>query len=270
MSSLVAYHNKPELKADILTQLAVHREADEIVKGQYWTGGKGCAVGCTIHSGQHIEYESRFGIPVMLARLEDAIFEGLPNAAAQKWPERFMGAIQPGADLSRVGWAFLHWLLTDEAVNPGISHPLVKDAIAECADLICRLKNGQSVAARSAASAAWSAERSAESARSAAESAARSAASAAWSAESAARSAASAARSAAESAARSAASAAWSAESAARSAASAAWSAAWSAERSAAWSAARSAAYVAMADKLIELIEAAPDAAPAPQTEAAA
>ena len=225
--TLLAYHGLESTKAAILAQLSAHRAADDIVKGTYWEDGKGCAVGCTLHSGHHIEYEFRFGIPQMLARLEDCIFEGLPNGAARLWPERFMGAIRPGADLSRVGWQFQHWLLTDSAVNPGIGHPTVQDAVRQCAGVVLALANNAAVpacaeiAARSAwiagcaGSAAWSAE-------SAAGSAAWSARSAAWSAES-----------------------AENAESAARSARSA---------RSAAGRSARSAAWVLMADKLISLL----------------
>lgn len=183
-----AYHGDPQIKADILAQLAAHREADELVKGQYWEDGKGCAVGCTLHSGDHAEYEPRFGIPQMLAWLEDRIFEGLPNVEAQAWPEKFMAAIEPGADLSRVGWQFLHWLLTDETVNPGIADPSVKDAVKQCADVVLPLAEGDPADE----SAAWSAARAAESAAwSAAESATWSAAGAAWrAAESAAESAA--------------------------------------------------------------------------------
>jgi len=188
---MFAYHNDPSIKEAILAQLSSHALADELVKGLYWEDGKGCAVGCTIHSGDHAEYESRFGIPQMLAHLEDRIFEGLPNNKAKEWPCRFMGAIRPGADLSRVGWKFLHWLMTDASVNPGINHPLVKTAVEDCASLIFKLSVGEPIArsaAESAGSAAWSAGSAAESA--------------AWSARSAAESAAeSAARSAAESAA---------------------------------------------------------------------
>jgi hypothetical protein len=185
MTTMLAYHGNEAEKVSILAQLRAHHDADEIIKGHYWEGGKGCAVGCTIHSGNHAEYETRFGIPQALARLEDTIFENLPNGTAKEWPLRFMGAIKPGADLSRVSWQFLHWLLTDEAVNPGINHPLVRDAIKQCADVLIPLTKGQKTdesaesaarsAERSAASAAWSAARSAESAASAA-------ASAAWSA----------------------------------------------------------------------------------------
>src|SRR6201986_1912331 len=123
--TLIAYHGNPKEKSAILAQLRRHAEADEIVKGQYWEDGKGCAVGCTIHGSDHALYEPKFGIPQMLARLEDTIFEGLPNSDAQQWPIAFMKAIKPGADLSLVGWKFLHWLLTDETVNPDINHILV-------------------------------------------------------------------------------------------------------------------------------------------------
>jgi hypothetical protein len=259
---LIAYHGRAADKAAILATLSRHREADALVQGYgYWKDGKGCAVGCTINSGDHAEYEPRFGIPQALARLEDSIFEGLPVDLARQWPERFMGAIAPGADLSRLHWHLLHWLLTTPSVNPGIKHPLVRDAVKRCADLIADLAAGKAPnqsAAESAASAAWSAESAAASAAWSAESAA---ASAAWSA---AESAAESARSAAASAARSAESAAWSAENAARSAArsaesaeSAARSAAMSAE-SAAESAAESGAWVAISDRLIELIKLAP------------
>jgi hypothetical protein len=156
-----AYHSNPKLKADILATLTAHRAADEIVKGQYWQNGKGCAVGCTVKSNNHMAYESQFGIPVMLARLEDRIFEGLPNDQAMLWPERFIAAIEPGANLSLVGWKFQWWLLTDETVNLGINHPLVKEAVKVCADAIYPLTKGEPVdlsAARSAAESAESAE----------------------------------------------------------------------------------------------------------------
>ena len=252
--AMLAFTNTTHTKDEVLAQIRAHALADEIVKGQYWEGGRGCAVGCTLHSDNHAEYEPRFGIPQMLARLEDCIFEGLPNKTAKVWPERFMLAIRPGVDLSLVGWKFLHWLLTDETINPGITHSSVKSAVKRCADLLLPLTKGEKAdsSAESAAMDAESAARSAESAESA---------ESADSAECAARSAESAERAAwsAESAARSAESAAWSARSA-RHAVGSAESAAWNAERGArAWNAerARSATYLKMADKLIELIEAA-------------
>jgi hypothetical protein len=169
---LRAYHGDPKEKAAILKQLRAHAKADEIVKGVYWQRGKGCAVGCTIHGDNHALYEPRFGIPQVLARLEDRIFEGLPNGKAKAWPIRFMRAIAPGADLSRVHWQFLHRILTDEKITPGINHPLVKDAVADVARLVAGWAKGDPIDK----SAAWSAESAARSAAESAESAARSAA----------------------------------------------------------------------------------------------
>jgi len=254
MTALIAYHNDPAIKTKIIAQLEAHRAADQLVKGQYWEGGKGCAVGCTLNGQDHAEYEVRFGVPEMLARLEDAIFEGLPNGDAMEWPVRFMSSIRPGADLSRVGWQFLHYLLTDDAVNPGINHPLVRDAIRQCADVVAAPAKGIPIDRI----AAWSSWRAAVGAAvGAADSAADSAA---WSSWRAAMSAAESAMSAADSA-RSARSAGWSAAvgaatfavSAAGFAAESTWSAGWSATRSAA----RSAAWQLMAEKLTRLLEAA-------------
>lgn len=111
---MIAYLNQPKIKINILRQLRAHTKADELVKGKYWEGGKGCAVGCTIHSGEHCKYEPRFGIPRVLAKLEDNIFEGLPNGQAKAWPVRFMEAVKVGTDLGVVWPQFALWMLRDE------------------------------------------------------------------------------------------------------------------------------------------------------------
>ena len=125
---MLAYLNDPSLKTFVLDQLAMHREADKLIKGTYWDNGKGCAVGCTIeavrlHNGNakkkldhtsHELYETELGIPSILARLEDKFFEALPNGESQAWPERFMTAIMPGADLAMIWPQFAFWLLTEE------------------------------------------------------------------------------------------------------------------------------------------------------------
>ena len=142
---MLAYHNDPQIKADILAQLERHRAADELVKGQYWKDGKGCAVACTIHSDDHAEYEVRFGIPQMLARFEDRIFEGLSDDLSQEWPIRFMSSIEPGQDLSLVGWRFLHRLLIDSVLNPGITDNNVVDVVRACADVTEPLTRGGNI-----------------------------------------------------------------------------------------------------------------------------
>jgi hypothetical protein len=114
MPTLLAYHGDPQIKEKYLARVRAHAAADEIVKGQYWQGGKGCAVGCTIHGSDHGTYETKLGIPRAVALLEDVIFEGLPNGKAKAWPERFLATIRPGQDLSLVWPRFALRMLTDE------------------------------------------------------------------------------------------------------------------------------------------------------------
>ena len=179
---MLSYHNDHKIKEEIIKKLERHYELDEIVQGVYWENGKGCAVGCTLESNNHAEYEARFGIPEELAHLEDKIFEGLDLEDAKEWPLRFMKAIPVGVDLSLVHYKFMYWLLTDEDVNLGITHALVRDEVTRVADLMSLLAAGEEIetkkisvafssawsAARSAVNIAVSAARSAESAASAA------------------------------------------------------------------------------------------------------
>ena len=124
----------------------------------------------------------------MLARLQGRIFEGLKEEKCVEWPERFIAAVRPGADLSKVGWKFLHWLRTDDKQFPAIADPSVADAIKKCADVLVLLTKGDLVdvdakfaaesaefAAKFAAKSPWFAAKSAKSAAESAELAAKSA-----------------------------------------------------------------------------------------------
>jgi hypothetical protein len=119
MTALLAYNGDKKLKAKLIRQIRDHRKAERLVKGTYWQGngdGRGCAVGCLTHdpSGGHAKYETLWGIPKELAYLEDALFEALPTKEAQEWPERFLKAIKPGADLSLVWPRFAFRMLNDD------------------------------------------------------------------------------------------------------------------------------------------------------------
>ncbi len=155
---MLAYHSDAAIKSKYLDRIKAHAKADELIKGQYWGGGKGCAVGCTIHGDEHIRYEKELGIPLMLARLEDQIFEGLPNPQAKKWPVKFLSAIKTGVDLSKVGDRFLAWLVRD--LLRLTKHEASIKAINVIADLYDRQVLGEMIAtevwksARSAAAAA--------------------------------------------------------------------------------------------------------------------
>lgn len=283
MTELISWHNQDELKAKIVGRLKHHAELDEIIQGIGWESGKGCAVGCTLDGYNHAAYETELGLPEWLARLEDALFEGMTNADAKNFPIEFAEAIPKGltsTDFEIIKAKFLIFILRENieyVKSLQISNDLraeVLHAIELCLELhIQYLETGTS-ATQLARSAAESAARSAawSSTRSLTEPAA------AWSATGVALSATGAARSAAESAAAATAEGGiWSATVAAAMAAAAgaaaesiraadvfgesvAWSAIWAADATALAAqiadgvAARSSAFKTYADKLIALL----------------
>jgi len=188
LKKLQAFHKDPKLKKDMVAEILNHQKQDQIVKGTYGQeNGKwrGCAVGCSIHSlnirygkniptGEHKAYEAELGIPESLAKLEDYLFEAMPNDKAMAWPAEFMKAIPVGADLSMVAPKFIAATLRDVVKLKYVSDDkAVVKAVLDTAKLWECVIAGKTVkpAAWSAArSAAWSAARSA--ARSAAWSAA--------------------------------------------------------------------------------------------------
>lgn len=154
-----------------------------------------------------------------MAYLEDAIFEGVPPDEAVQWPERFMGSIPVGADVSKVHIDFLIAINERNLSRLGDNENQQRSAIEAVIAILQDWQRGN--LDDSAASAAWTADSAdlaalaADSAVWTAELAARAAVSAVWTADLAAR--------AADSAARAAVSAARAASSAAASAASAEW-----------------------------------------------
>jgi hypothetical protein len=141
---MIAFHGDSNTKAKYVERVKAHAAADEIIHGQYWEAGKGCAVGCTIHGSDHRRYEKELGVPLMLARLEDRIFEGMTNGDAKEFPLRFLSAIEPGADLSLVWHQFAHWLLVDpqDGVIKYAKTDKTKDAIQLVAELYDRAARG--------------------------------------------------------------------------------------------------------------------------------
>ena len=112
-----AFLDSPELAVKIRAQVQAHFDADEIIHGKYWENGKGCAVGCLVHSANHAEFETKLGIPKEIAYLVDGLFEALPNGIAKEFPLRIVNAIKPGADLSMVIPQFLLWMLSDPKIG---------------------------------------------------------------------------------------------------------------------------------------------------------
>jgi len=254
MTRMLTFPHADLTRDAFLASTKAHRTADRIAHSGYWDNKtqSGCAIGCSIQTINHLTgskhahsdhdaVAAALGLPVQLAQLEDAIFEGLPHAASLDWPVRFAEAIPERADLSGVWPKFAAWMLRDICL-PALGKDDEVQAIA-----IRRVAAGVDTgwtqddraaagdAARAAArAAAWAAARAA--ARAAAWAAARDAA---WAA----------ARAAAGDAARA---AAWAADRDADRAA------AGDAARAAAWAADRDAAYIKMADKLCALLTDAP------------
>ena len=144
-ATLLAYNGKTSVKRKYLRRVRKHRELDQLVQGYgYWKDGRGCAVGCTIHSGNHSAYETELGIPRQLAYLEDRLFERLPVELARQWPERFLSAIKPGADLSKVLPKFMVWMLSDavDGVIRFAKREATKAAIQEVSALYLRWAAG--------------------------------------------------------------------------------------------------------------------------------
>ena len=166
-----AFTDTVATKAELISVLEAHAKADNFTKGIYWEEGKGCAVGCSLESfsddpSNHFEYERVFGIPKIIARLEDGIFEGLSNEYSKWWPLAFASAITEGSDLSMIWPKFCVWLLSDKE-HGVIRHAKTKQSkksVLDVADLYKRKINGENIdeneflaTRKSAAAAAYSA-----------------------------------------------------------------------------------------------------------------
>ena len=66
----------------------------------------------------HDAYEAELGFPTWLARLEDTLFEGMPNHAAKSFPVTFLEAVPVGRNLEAVKWRFIGYIL-DELLSHG-------------------------------------------------------------------------------------------------------------------------------------------------------
>lgn len=270
-------HNDPALYAKLIAGLEKLAAADAFIKGVYWENGKGCSVGCALktlgapNKGKYADLAARLGTSEELQRLNDSLFEALPDHLSKEWPLRFSRAgwddrAGKGRDLALVAAKFKHAtlarLLADDLAGSDtqtVCQPIL-DGLAVLArgDALTDEQIAAGVTSADAASAAWgawatsvawsawsasstwsaSATRSARAARAARVAWGAWGARGAWAAN------------AAESA--WGASAAWAAP-----AAEAAW-AAWSVEARWAGSAARAEEAVRQADDLIALMEASP------------
>lgn len=98
--------NTDKLRAEV----AAHVAADSIVQGTYWDAehNRGCFIGCLAHGDAPKINERNYGLPIMVQRIAEDIFEGLPEYEAKKFFAALPDAVGcDGKDLTRVGWQFL-------------------------------------------------------------------------------------------------------------------------------------------------------------------
>jgi hypothetical protein len=126
MTTTLAWHGDPALKAEVMERLRQHRAEDEIVQGTYqelYPGKagayRGCAIGCTLpqrpiayssygtaylrdpeDGNWQAEVERLYGIPTYIGLRIDWAFEDLPTEDCAEFAVAVIDAIPVGADLS--------------------------------------------------------------------------------------------------------------------------------------------------------------------------
>ena len=136
------------------SEVAAHVAADSIVQGIYWDAEneRGCFIGCLGRSEDPTINEVTYGLPVMLQRIAESIFESLPANEARAFFAALPDAVGcDGKDLTKVGWQFLAAELRSLPEQPAEIQSVIDPVIAGM-DL---LASGQEwTAARAAADAA--------------------------------------------------------------------------------------------------------------------
>ena len=161
----ILIRNKPmtdiqSTRAWLVEEMRAHKAADRLAQGAYWDDDKGCPVGCAMQSldpnvtpNDHARYAELVGAPEMLFRLEDCIFEGLPNALAMEWPVRFTIALRDsGADEEALRRACMRFLHT--TVSRSLERYADAETRAACQpalDVVAASAKGQPISAEKAA-----------------------------------------------------------------------------------------------------------------------
>ena len=108
-----------------------HIAADAVIQGDYWDGHRGCFIGCLNHSSDPYGAEKEYGLPIMVQRIAEAIFERLPAEDAPKFFAALPDAIGcDGKDLSCVSWQFLAQALRNMPPQPAKIQAVVDPVIA--------------------------------------------------------------------------------------------------------------------------------------------
>ena len=101
---MLSYHNDENVKKKYQDRFAAHRAADQVIQGTGFepASGRGCFVGCTLDNYNHSRFPVELGWPEWLARLADALFEGIPKEEAPQFGTDLLAAVPVGVDLEPV------------------------------------------------------------------------------------------------------------------------------------------------------------------------
>ena len=134
-------------------EVAAHVASDTIIQGSYWDEEthRGCWIGCLAHDEDPAANEAEYGLPIMLQRIAESIFEALPVDEAKAFFAALPDAVGcDGKDLSRVGWQFLAAELRSLPPQPADIQAVIDPVVAG----MDRLANGQDWPVAHAAAAA--------------------------------------------------------------------------------------------------------------------
>ena len=161
-------------------EVAAHIRADALVRGSYWkpsenaVGGQGCFISCLTHSSDPTPAFERFGLPVVVLRIAENIYEDLPDDEATAFFAALPDAVgRDGKDLSRVHWGFLAAELRAMPQTTDAAQAVI-DPVIDGMDLIFsgqQWPDAASCAADAAAYAAYAARAAAYASRAAADAA---------------------------------------------------------------------------------------------------
>lgn len=121
MDQIVSWHGNDELKQEAFLSAYFHRRYGRLIRGNYWNGYQGNAIGCHAHhldpdlvpsplgnwANQYRIVSQGYGWPMWLITLEDWLFENGTFEKAIKLPEALCKAVPVGVDLTPVFYKML-------------------------------------------------------------------------------------------------------------------------------------------------------------------
>jgi hypothetical protein len=134
--TILSFHNDPAIKKTVVDAMIADKKAERLIQGNYTQGDgdnfKGCFIGCITRTDSAEKTAQALGESVMLVKLRESIFEGLPFAAAQDFAVDCLTATPVGKDLSLVPWQFLNRMLRRAFARIAKDNPVH----ANCADAL--------------------------------------------------------------------------------------------------------------------------------------